>query len=142
MLNDSNPPTTRATQACTSNTVYSKLPLYAGFFVAPDALGANVVAAFLANLVTSLSRLTSLAVSSTLFISCLSATNHSQTRKRHRSLVCSYFHQIHTIFCYILYSITILRPHWVEGSSKSMCNSSANSTTSSNSMGVTQPQLG
>lgn len=75
-LKDSNPPTTRATQACTSNTVYNTLPLYAGFFVAPDALGANVVAAFLANLVTSLSRSTS----STLFISCLSATNHSQAK--------------------------------------------------------------
>jgi hypothetical protein len=31
------------------------LPLYAGFCVAPDALGAKVVAAFLANLEISLS---------------------------------------------------------------------------------------
>ena len=32
--------------------VYNRLPLYAGFFVAPEARGAKVVAAFLANLDT------------------------------------------------------------------------------------------
>jgi hypothetical protein len=44
--------TTRHTYAWTSKIVYSKLPLYAGFFDAPEALGAKVVAAFLANLDT------------------------------------------------------------------------------------------
>ena len=39
-------------QACTPKMVYSTLPLYAGFFVAPDGLGANVVAALRANLFT------------------------------------------------------------------------------------------
>ena len=32
--------------------VYSRLPLYAGFLVAPEALGAKVVAALLANFET------------------------------------------------------------------------------------------
>ena len=41
--------TTRHTYAWTSNMVYSRLPLYAGFFVAPEGRGAKVVAAFLAN---------------------------------------------------------------------------------------------
>jgi len=44
------PPTTMAKYACTSNTVYKTLPLYAGFFFAVLDLGANVVAVFLANL--------------------------------------------------------------------------------------------
>ena len=44
--------TTRKRYAWTSKTVYNTLPLNAGFFVAPEALGANVVAAFLANLDT------------------------------------------------------------------------------------------
>jgi len=44
--------TTRKRYAWTSKTVYKTLPLNAGFFDAPEALGANVVAAFLANLDT------------------------------------------------------------------------------------------
>ena len=44
------PPTTMAKYACTSNTVYKTLPLYAGFFFAVLDLGANVVAVFFANL--------------------------------------------------------------------------------------------
>lgn len=38
--------------ACTPKIVYSTLPLYAGFFVAPEGRGANVVAALRANLFT------------------------------------------------------------------------------------------
>ena len=44
--------TTRHTYAWTSKTVYNRLPLYAGFFVAPEGRGAKVVAALLANLET------------------------------------------------------------------------------------------
>lgn len=45
----------KATQACTSKTVYRTLPLKAGFLTAPEARGANVVAALRANFATSLS---------------------------------------------------------------------------------------
>ena len=44
--------TTRNRYAWTSKTVYNTLPLNAGLLVAPEGLGANVVAAFLANLDT------------------------------------------------------------------------------------------
>jgi len=54
MLNDRNPPTTRPIQAWASNILYKVLPLKAGFLDGPDALGAKVVAASLANLETSL----------------------------------------------------------------------------------------
>lgn len=59
-LKERRPPTASAAHACTSNTVYSTLPRYAGFLpVAPDARGAKVVAALRANLLTSLSMSTS-----------------------------------------------------------------------------------
>eukprot|EP00223_Ostreococcus_mediterraneus_P009777 CAMPEP_0179626754 /NCGR_PEP_ID=MMETSP0932-20121108/3984_1 /TAXON_ID=548131 ORGANISM="Ostreococcus mediterraneus, Strain clade-D-RCC2596" /NCGR_SAMPLE_ID=MMETSP0932 /ASSEMBLY_ACC=CAM_ASM_000582 /LENGTH=199 /DNA_ID=CAMNT_0021496071 /DNA_START=53 /DNA_END=649 /DNA_ORIENTATION=+ len=55
-LNANNPPTTIAAYACTSNTVYNTLPLYAGFFFAVLERGANVVAVFFANLLKFFSK--------------------------------------------------------------------------------------
>lgn len=45
-LNDRAPPASIDTYPCTSNTVYRAVPGTAGFFVAVDALGANVAAVF------------------------------------------------------------------------------------------------
>lgn len=56
MLNDSSPPTAMQIHACHSKTLYSTLPLTAGFFDAVDERGANVPAVWRASFVRSFSR--------------------------------------------------------------------------------------